>query len=370
MNDIYKDLIYLLSCATNDITPDTERVQAMNLERLYQLAKFHTVRASVCIALERAGVHEEHFYDAYKKAIRKNIYLDMERTTITSAFEEQGIWYMPLKGSLLKDLYPENGMREMADNDMLYDANKQQTVMEIMLGNGYTSDSIGKTHHDVYMKPPVLNFELHTTLFSSAHAEPLYQYYSDTKRLLRKDEDNSYGYHFSDEDFYVYMTAHEWKHYNGSGTGIRSLLDCYIYYKTKGDSLDWNYIKEQCEQLEIADFEQQRRQLAIKTFSTDTLPYLNDEETAMLLSYLTAGTYGSFEKSVEKKLKEQSKAGYILRNLFPNVEYMRLSVGFVNKCPLLYPIGIVYRWGRIVVKRRKHLSTVIKIMKKHNNKKA
>ena len=158
------------------------------------------------------------------------------------------------------------------------------------------------------------------------------------------------------------MTAHEWKHYNGSGTGIRSLLDCYIYYKTKGDSLDWNYIKEQCEQLEIADFEQQRRQLAIKTFSTDTLPYLNDEETEMLLSYLTAGTYGSFEKSVEKKLKEQSKTGYILRNLFPNVEYMRLSVGFVNKCTLLYPFGIVYRWGRILVKQRKHLSTVIKIM--------
>ena len=90
----------------------------------------------------------------------------------------------------------------------------------------------------------------------------------------------------------------------------------------------------------------------------------------MLLSYLTAGTYGSFEKSVEKKLKEQSKAGYILRNLFPNVEYMQLSVGFVNKCPLLYPIGIVYRWGRIVVKRRKHLSMVIKIMKKQDNKRA
>ena len=34
MKEKYKDLIYLLSCAANDITPDTERVQAMNLERL------------------------------------------------------------------------------------------------------------------------------------------------------------------------------------------------------------------------------------------------------------------------------------------------------------------------------------------------
>ena len=158
------------------------------------------------------------------------------------------------------------------------------------------------------------------------------------------------------------MTAHEWKHYNGSGTGIRSLLDCYIYYKTKGDSLDWNYIKEQCEQLEIADFEQQRRQLGIKTFSTDTLPNLTDADTEMLMYYLSSGTYGTLETGIRKKLKEQSKASFILQNLFPDVQYMRQSVRFVNKCTLLYPIGIVYRWGRILVKQRKHLSTVIKIM--------
>jgi len=133
-------------------------------------------------------------------------------------------------------------MREMADNDVLFDAYKQKQSKEIMLAHGYAAESVGKTHHDVYMKPPVLNFELHTALFGSAHAEPLFKYYADTKSFLRKDEGNNYGYHFSDEDFYVYMTAHEWKHYDGSGTGIRSLLDCYVYCKVKGDLLDWDYI--------------------------------------------------------------------------------------------------------------------------------
>ena len=122
MNNIYKDLIYLLSCAVNGITPDNARVQTMDLEKLYRLAKFHTVRGAVCIALKRAGVQDKQFDQAYKKAVRKNIYLDMERTAILSDFEQQGIWYMPLKGSVLKDLYPENGMREMSDNDVLFDA--------------------------------------------------------------------------------------------------------------------------------------------------------------------------------------------------------------------------------------------------------
>jgi len=142
----------------------------------------------------------------------------------------------------------------------------------IMLSHSYTAEHYGVGNHDVYMKPPVLNFELHTSLFGSAHAEPLYKYYADTKRLLIKDEGNNYGYHFSDEDFYVYMTAHEWKHYSGSGTGIRSLLDCYVYCKIKGENLNRNYITEQCRQLEITDFEKERRALAVKIFPRTHFP--------------------------------------------------------------------------------------------------
>ncbi len=365
MKVLYKDLIYLLSCAANGITPDTAKVQAMDLERLYRLAKFHTVRGAVCIALKRAGVQDKQFDQAYKKAVRKNIYLDMERSAILSNFEDKGIWYMPLKGSVLKDLYPENGMREMADNDMLYDAEKQQEVMRIMLAHGYTAESVGKSHHDVYMKPPVLNYELHTRLFSSAHAEPLYQYYANTKRFLIKDEGNDFGYHFSDEDFYIFMTAHEWKHYNGSGTGIRSLLDCYVYCKNKGDTLDWGYISEQCKLLEIADFEQERRELAVKVFSSDTLSNLNDEETDMLMYYLTAGTYGTFENAIQKKLKDQSKLSFWVHSVFIPRKQMNTSVPFTAKSPLLYPVGVAWRCGRVLIKRRDRLKQTIKAVNKY-----
>ena len=365
MNTLYKDLIYLLSCAVNGITPDTAKVQAMDLEKLYRLAKFHTVRAAVHISLSRAGVQDKQFDQAYKKAVRKNIYLDMERTAILSDFEKQGIWYMLLKGSVLKDLYPENGMREMSDNDVLFDAEKQVQSKEIMLSHGYTAESVGKSHHDVYMKPPVLNFELHTALFSSAHAEPRYKYYADVKRLLVKDEGNNYGYHFSDEDFYVFMTAHEWKHYNGSGTGIRSLLDCYVYCKVKGDALDWEYITEQCKMLEIADFEQERRALAVKVFSLDTLPNLTENELEMLMYYLTAGTYGTFENSIKKKLKDQTKLSFWVHSVFIPRKQMEQSVRFTAVSPLLYPVGVVWRCGRVLICRRDRLKQTIKAVNKY-----
>ena len=186
-----------------------------------------------------------------------------------------------------------------------------------------------------------------------------------TKRLLRKDDGNSYGYHFSDENFYVYMTAHEWKHYDGSGTGIRSLLDCYVYCKVKGEKLNWNYITEQCKQLEIADFEQERRTLAVKIFSSDTLSNLTESEQEMLMFYLTAGTYGTFDNAIKKKLKDQSKLSFWVHSIFIPRKQMAASVPFTAKSPLLYPVGIFWRTFRVMLFKQDKIKQTIKAVKKY-----
>lgn len=374
MNTLYKDLIYLLSCAVNGITPDTAKVQAMDLEKLYRLAKFHTVRAVVCIALKRAGVQDKQFDQAYKKAVRKNIYLDMERSAILSDFEKQGIWYMPLKGSILKELYPENGMREMADNDVLYDSTKQSEVKRIMLSMGYSAESVGKTHHDVYMKPPVLNFELHTLLFGAM--SEFYDYYENPKRLMKPDEGGKYGFHFSDEDFYVYMLAHEYKHYSAGGTGLRSLLDCYVFLQHKGDTLNWEYIHEQTKQLDIADFEREQRELAEKVFSSATFPELTECEQELLDYYLTSCTYGTRTRSAENTVKKhyakshsKSKFSFIWARLFPDTEFMKQYYSFFYQHKLLLPVGYVWRWCKGIATNRKKLQAEMRALRKYDNKK-
>ena len=64
-----------------------------------------------------------------------------------------------------------NGMREMADNDLLYDRIKQSEVKNIMIARGYFAESVGKTNHDVYIKSPVFNFEFHTELFDNGYSD-------------------------------------------------------------------------------------------------------------------------------------------------------------------------------------------------------
>lgn len=372
MNDIKKDLIYLLACAVNDTAPDAEKVKAMDIEKLYSLCKAHTVRAAVYVPLEKAGAADEKFIQAYNKAVRKNILLDSEREAITAEFECHGIWYLPLKGVILKELYPRGGMREMSDNDILYDPAFQNEVRDIMLARGYTAERVGKAADDIYMKPPVMNFEMHTRLFSY-DTKKLYDYYQDPGRLLKTDEGRKYGCRLSDEDFYVYVTAHEYKHYSCGGTGIRSLLDCYVFMKAKGSSIDRGYISEQMKELGIEEYEQERLALAMKLFSSPGIPDLTETEEKLLDSFLDYGTYGTRSNAADNALKKyekqsgkSSKAGFVRARLFPDHDYMKHIYPRLCRYKALVPVGYVCRWVKGIIVNHQKIAAEVKALKKHD----
>ena len=139
--DALRDVVYLAACVVNGEAPDRGRCEAMNLELLYRAAKSHLLTSIAAEGLERAGIVDSAFRQAKAKAIRKNVLFDAERESIFSVFEQEGIWYMPLKGAVLKEYYPGVGLRQMADNDILFDAGRQKDVKEIMCRLGYSVES-------------------------------------------------------------------------------------------------------------------------------------------------------------------------------------------------------------------------------------
>ncbi len=105
------NVIYLAGCAVKEITPDRRRFEAMELGHLYEAARRHMLAAAVGMALEQAGITDLRFVRAVAAAQRKNALMDADRAAVLAALEEAGVWYMPLKGSILKDMYPRFGMR-------------------------------------------------------------------------------------------------------------------------------------------------------------------------------------------------------------------------------------------------------------------
>ena len=168
------DMLYLSLCALKGIKPSLERVKNTDTKKLYKSCCAHNVTALVCYALEEVVTPPELWLEAKGQAIRKNMLFDAELSKITAYMDKCGIFYLPLKGILLKEYYPKAGMRQMSDNDIYYDSTHREEIEEYMLSQSY--ECIAKTeNHDVYKRPPVYNFEMHHLLFSKESSEVFYE---------------------------------------------------------------------------------------------------------------------------------------------------------------------------------------------------
>lgn len=341
------DLIYLLSCAVNETKPDSKRVDNMDLDAVYRLASFHSVISLTAFALEETIDLPTVFEQAKKKAIRKVALFDIERSRIYTQLDKKKIWHMSLKGIILKDYYPKFGMREMSDNDILCDDSHMADVKRIMENLGFQCTVYDERVDDTYTKSPVA-FEIHRFLFDERESESFYLYYKNIKEKLLQDNKDEYEFHFTPEDFYVYMVAHEYKHYISGGTGLRSLLDIYVYLNRWNRELDWQYIICELDRLNIKEYERKTRTLANAVFSGASL---GDEDREVLLYYVTSGTFGTTERKKNNQLaknlsgddSKQSKQQYLKARLFLPMETIQKQYPFFYHHKILLPCLYLYR---------------------------
>ena len=360
------DVIWLSGCAVNKTPPDREKAANINLENLYKAAKRHMLTATVAYTLRSAGIFDKNFEQARTKSVRKITAMDIDKARLFERMEKEKIWYMPLKGTVIKDLYPSIGMRQMSDFDILFDKDYAKNVRDIMLDLGFTCEHFGSGNHDVYFKQPVSNFEMHTGLFGEVHKPEIYQYYKNIKERLIKDEDNNFGYHFRNEDLYIYLTAHEYKHFSGSGTGLRSVLDTYVFWQKHGSQLDKEYISAETKKLGISDFEQQNRFLALHLFGGGDL---TEQDHEMMEYVIYSGTYGTLQNSIENGIKKngggkKGKRAYIKNKLFLPLDIVKEAYPFYYKHKILLPVLFFYRIGKAVTVKQGQTKRTLNILRK------
>lgn len=364
--DTVMDLIYLIRCAISRTKPDTMRVTRMDQRKLYEMAFRHSLAALVGSALEGTVTGEmgKRWKTTFSMAVRKTVLFDAERRELLSFMEENGIWYMALKGVVLKNFYPVYGTRQMADNDILFDMRFDREVRDWFRGRGYKVKKYARGVHDTYHKDPVYNFEMHRMLFSPSR-EKWYAYYSNVKDRLIKDEGNGYGYHFTDEDFYIYFFTHAAKHLTDAGTGLRSLVDLYLYTSKKPD-LDWVCIERELKELGLKSNEREMRELANTLFACSpslSEPELSPRQQKLLSDIVSSGSYGTVEKKVGSRLKKYAKEGHIVdkkrlklqylrKRFFPTTPGHRRYYAFYYQHWWARPLLPFVRFGKMLVKHR------------------
>lgn len=363
------DLIYLVSCAVNSEKPDNRIVSDMDLSAVQKAALDHSFSVAAAAALEQVIKLPEMLKEEKYKAIRRLSLLSVEREKVFSALEEERIDHLPLKGIVINAYYPKSAMREMADNDILFDKNKAQKVKSVMESLGFKCKHFGKNHHDVYEKPPRLDFEMHRTLFDPANDQLFCDYYDDIWDRLIKDDGNSSGYHMTNEDFYIHLICHLYKHYSEKGTGLRSLLDIYVFRKTEGESLDKEYLENEFKKLNLDEFERAIKQLAQKLFTRQPL---SETEQSELSFFIESKTHGTMDNLLSRRLKNDdssnSKAKYALKRIFPPQDYVKKKHPFVYRHKAVYPFWVLYRPVKGALKHRKKMFGEIKRLKSFRKK--
>lgn len=382
------DMLYLVQCGINSVVPDPERVAKMDLEKVYARSKSQSLEALTYMALEsllksdpQIRIPDENqvllqWKEEKNKAIAKNLMMDAAREQLFAFMEKREIWHVALKGIVLSRMYPKYGMRQMADNDILFDPSFRQEVHDWFVEQGYEAKSYQRVYHDVYLKSPIYNFEMHTALFFKSVQLPFEKYYRTIKDKLLVAPGKIFERCMTDEDFYLYFLAHEYKHYSSNGVGLRFILDLYVYLSTK-NKLNWKYLNSELEKIELLIFEKEMREIAQKIFDPKrNKDSFSKREKMVIKSLIFSRTYGARNDFLYNQVKMEQKIGknifikliYLRHRIFPDQLYMDMwcqrYAPYFFQHQWLMPIAPFWRIIKRGIKKRKQIKEELDTVRK------
>ena len=364
MKNTYELFLKTIKCGVGegDLPTDAE------WGKVFALAKHHGLTSMFYNAVKDA-----ENVPADIKTTAKTLYLaqtaqQMAQEYYAEAFfdglKARGIRYMPLKGYVLRKLYPTPEHRTSCDVDVFYDKNRKTEMEEILTSLGFINKGDSINHGEwVYQK---VTLETHHEL--AAQKDLYHEYYKDVWARLKTED--GVRYDFTDEDFYVYFLEHGAKHFTLGGFGVRTVLDVYIYNKEK--KLDREYLQAELDKLGLLQFALALERLSRVWFGEET----EDEETERLGEYIfESGTYGTEQHlAIKRGLDEgdsakKAKRTYFRKTVFPPLSTMKNLYPVLNKAPFLLPFAWVYKWCEILLKRRKRVKVVMKNMQSFEEEK-
>lgn len=377
-----------------------ERVHAMARRNSVEGLAWAGVRACGVEGTLPDGLADRWGGDALLTEWRR-LQFDVERERVLAALEAAGLAVLPLKGAAMAGLYPDPTMRSMADNDILYGrveplppgdpsapgwrvsgaapAEREASVragmsaaIEAMRSLGYEPTEVGAGPHDSFARPPIFNFELHRTLFSSGSLPyaRLLGYYGNPWSRARQDDDDPLLFSFSDEDAYVYTLAHAFKHFDSGGCGPRALADEAVLLRAWGQTMDWGYVAEQLEATGLAGFEARLADAARALLLGEGEPAAEDWELALFMC--GSGTYGNIATRVERSLERGRAAGsgevgarlrYVWGRLWLTPGQVADVYPFVAAHPWLRPLLLPVRVGKALTTGFAHACAELRALK-------
>ncbi len=171
-NDQMNNGEYLIRLLANVVAgkPLPESDDNIDLLKVYEIAEKHSVQTTAYYGIKKlqCAIPSEtlsKWEEAHLRGLSTSIRFKAELNNVCDMFTKEKLVHVPLKGSIIKNMYPSIDMRTMSDMDILIKHEDAKKAHDILIGMGYTCDTYDTSHQDVYFKDPIYNIEIHTSLF-------------------------------------------------------------------------------------------------------------------------------------------------------------------------------------------------------------
>lgn len=364
-------LIELIRAVFQKTTPPV-MPKDVTVEAVYRMAKKHNLD---CMAYEGIcrvpeidlGEYESKWKKRSMQCAMQGVVQLAERDKIYQVLPNAGVRILPLKGCLLKEMYPKKEYRQMSDLDMLIDDENAEQTKILMEGLGYETESFGDCHHDCYIKKPWCHVEIHRNMLPRGVENT--GKYKDVWKHAYEEASRSRIYRFTWDDYYLFMLEHFAKHFREGGSGIRSIADIYVFLQGKKDALNPKYLEKRLKQLNLWEFKEQMEQIAQEWFVEGTVGRYEETEKMLIFS----GAYG--EKALRYLLKTEylekkyhskflARVHYMGEMVFLNYDGMCILYPVLKRYPVLLPLMWVHRMIKVVTKKRHVIKNVLQSMRK------
>lgn len=335
----------------NQITPDT-------MSAVYKLSKKHDIAPIIADALYKNSFLSldtdacRKFQDDQIKSVFRYENQNYELGRIKKLFEENEIQFIALKGSVIRDFYPEPWMRTSCDIDVLVkkdDIEKASSLLSETLK--YKTDNNRSTHDVTFFSDGGVCLELHFDLNESTFRifEPL----SNAWKYAHIKDGKKYEFELDREFFVFYHLVHMAKHFSIGGCGIKPFIDLLILKQA-------NFYNEEkllklCSTYKLKKFYIKVNDLLNVWF----LGKGHTETTQYLEQYvITGGVYGSYSNRVfVKQSKSGGKVSFLLRRAFPSLTEIRNNFGNQNITFLQYPYYCAKRFSHLLSRDKREKVT-------------
>ena len=251
MNDVVKNLLLLIKSA---LTNEKQSIDKdVSWHDLFAFASAHRITTLLYYGIKNCGAElSADISDMLKTKLYKSATVsaqnDYRIESVFAELEAKGIEYMPMKGLVVRELYPKSDMRTVGDADILIHPDKALSAAKVLEGLGY--EFVKESTHEYVWQKKHTKIELHKKLIGDAFPE-YSEYYADTGRFFdHKDENGRYT--MSLDDLLIYLIVHIAKHYRNGGIGIRHFIDIYVIRRM--NKLDDDYITKELSKMKLEKF--------------------------------------------------------------------------------------------------------------------